>query len=145
MNNPQDPGGIPGTEVVDLHPSRRDLTSPNSAKQVRKRRQPEAQIQRALVERLAWQKPPGVWFCHIGNGGYRRLIEASIMAGLGVRRGAPDLIFIVAGRTFGLELKAPGGRLSQAQRESLARSGNGGPGSALPYILDQLAAEGGAS
>jgi hypothetical protein len=83
----------------------------------RRRAQPEAQIQRALVERLAWQKPAGVWFCHVGNGGYRRATEASIMAGLGVRRGAPDLIFIVAGRTFGLELKSPRGRLSEAQRE----------------------------
>jgi hypothetical protein len=63
-----------------------------------RRRHPEQQIQRALVERLAWQKPAGVWFCHIGNGGYRRPIEAGILAGIGVRRGAPDLIFIVAGR-----------------------------------------------
>jgi VRR-NUC domain len=58
-----------------------------------------------------------VWFCHVGNGGYRRPVEAAIMSGLGLRRGAPDLIFIVAGRTFGLELKAPGGRLSPAQRQ----------------------------
>jgi hypothetical protein len=81
------------------------------------RKRPEQLIQRALVERLAWQKPAGVWFCHIGNGGYRRPIEAAIMAGMGVRRGAPDLLFIVDGRAFGLELKSERGRLSPAQRE----------------------------
>jgi hypothetical protein len=83
---------------------------------MRKRRS-EQLIQRALVERLAWQKPPGVWWAHIGNGGYRKPIEAAIMAGLGVRRGAPDLAFVVDGRAFFIELKSERGRLSEAQRE----------------------------
>jgi hypothetical protein len=83
----------------------------------RRRAQPEQLIQRALVERLAWQKPAGVWFCHVANGGYRRPTEAAIMAGMGVRRGAPDLLFIVDGRMYGLELKSEHGRLSPAQRE----------------------------
>jgi hypothetical protein len=39
------------------------------------------------------------------------------MAGMGVRRGAPDLLFIVDGRAFGLELKSKRGTLSPAQRE----------------------------
>jgi hypothetical protein len=90
---------------------------PSTFNQIRRSRQrPEQQIQRALCERLAWQKPAGVWFCHIGNGGFRRAAEAAIMTGLGVRRGAPDLMFVVCGRAYGLELKAPGGRLSEAQR-----------------------------
>jgi hypothetical protein len=83
----------------------------------KRRKRPEQLIQRALVERLAWQRPAGVWFCHVANGGYRRPTEAAIMAGLGVRRGAPDLLFIVAGRTFGLELKSEHGRLSPVQRQ----------------------------
>jgi hypothetical protein len=83
----------------------------------KRRKRPEQLIQRALVERLAWQKPAGVWFCHIGNGGYRRPIEAAIMAGMGVRSGAPDLLFVVNGRAYGLELKAGNGRLSPTQRE----------------------------
>jgi hypothetical protein len=34
---------------------------------------------------------------------------------------------------------------SDALRKALTRTGNGGPGSALSFILDQLAAEGGAA
>jgi hypothetical protein len=67
---------------------------------MRKRRRPEQLNQRALVERLAWQKSPGVWWAHIGNGGYRKPIEAAIMAGLGIPRGAPDLAFVVDGGAF---------------------------------------------
>ncbi len=52
---------------------------------------------------------------HCPNGGARRPIEGAILKGLGVVAGVPDIIAIKDGRTYGLELKAPGGRLSDNQ------------------------------
>jgi hypothetical protein len=43
-----------------------------------------------------------------------------VLKGLGVVAGVPDIILINAGRTYGLELKADGGKLSTAQRETMA-------------------------
>jgi hypothetical protein len=59
---------------------------------------------------------PGLWWCHVPNGGYRGAIEAAIFKSLGVIAGVPDLLLIFKGKTYGLELKATkSGRLSPAQ------------------------------
>jgi VRR-NUC domain len=81
-----------------------------------RRQQPEAQIQRAVFEHLRIRPAPGVFAYHVPNGGYRRPIEGAILKSLGVVAGVPDIIAIKDGRTFALELKAPGGRLSDNQR-----------------------------
>lgn len=59
---------------------------------------------------------------HFANGGKRGRVEASILKGMGVRAGAPDLILIVPrGNSCGLamELKAPDGRLTVEQGQML--------------------------
>jgi VRR-NUC domain len=53
------------------------------------------------------------------HGGWRSPIEAATLKGMGVRPGVPDLVVIKDGLPFALELKAEGGRLSDAQREAL--------------------------
>ena len=61
-------------------------------------------------------------FYHVPNGGKRSRIEASIMKAEGVRAGMPDYHLPAArGGFIGLwiELKAPGGRLTPAQRERM--------------------------
>jgi hypothetical protein len=83
----------------------------------RRREQPERQVQRAVLDRLAWCAPAGVTWFHIPNGGYRKPVEAAIMSGLGVVAGMPDLCILHNGRAFFLELKADGGRLSPIQKE----------------------------
>jgi hypothetical protein len=90
------------------------------------RRQPEAQLQRALVEHLRWCARSDVWFCHLANGGARSPVEGAILKGLGVRPGAPDLLIVRAGQALFIECKAPGRRLSPAQVEchaALRRAG----------------------
>lgn len=60
---------------------------------------------------------------HFANGGKRGKIEACILKGMGVRRGAPDLVLLAPrGDRVGLaiELKAPDGRLSIDQAQMLA-------------------------
>jgi VRR-NUC domain len=98
--------------------------NPNLA-QVR-RHQPEQELQRAVVEHLAWRARPGVWWTHIPLGGLRSKIEAAILRGLGTTRGTPDLLIVANGRAHFLELKAPHGRVSEAQwvvHERLRRAG----------------------
>lgn len=91
-----------------------------------RRNQPEAQLQRSLVEHLRWSARGDVWWTHIPNGGWRSPIEAAIFKSLGVRPGSPDLLIVRAGQPLFLELKAPGRKLSPAQVEchdALRRAG----------------------
>jgi hypothetical protein len=91
-----------------------------------RRAQPEAQLQRSLVEHLRWRARDGVWWTHVPNGGARTAIEGAIFKGLGVRPGAPDLLIVADGKAHFLELKAPGRKLSPVQIEchdALRRAG----------------------
>jgi hypothetical protein len=78
-------------------------------------RHPEQQIQRAVLEHHKLHHAPDIFWLHVGNGGYRTPIEAKVLKSLGITAGVPDLILIRGGKTYGLELKAHGGRLSPAQ------------------------------
>lgn len=56
---------------------------------------------------------------HIPNGGYRRAFEASILKGMGVKAGCPDILIMwPIGKSAFIELKAPDskGRLSESQK-----------------------------
>src|SRR5262249_2251000 len=79
------------------------------------RARPEQQLQKTILAHLSRRGMPGLWYCHIPNGGYRGAIEAAIFKSLGVVAGAPDLLLIFNGRAYGLELKAAKGRLSPTQ------------------------------
>jgi hypothetical protein len=91
-----------------------------------RRNQPEAQLQRSLVEHLKWCARADTWFCHIPNGGARTAIEGAIFKSLGVRPGAPDLLVVRAGQALFLEVKAAGRKASPVQaecHEQLRRAG----------------------
>jgi VRR-NUC domain len=95
---------------------------------------PEAAIQKAVFQHLAAR---GVGFAfHVPNGGWRSPIEAAILKGQGVRPGVPDLIVIRDGLPFGLELKAQGGRLSDAQAEALEAMRAAGADVGVTHGLD---------
>lgn len=84
-------------------------------------RRPEELIYRAVVQHLEYRQRPGVLFTHPASGGGRSKAEAGVMKALGVRKGWPDLIGVVIDGSglnlWGLELKAPQGRLTKEQRE----------------------------
>jgi hypothetical protein len=91
-----------------------------------RRAQPEAALQRALVEHLRWHSCADVWFCHIANGGARTAIEGAIFKSLGVRAGAPDLLILRAGQPIFIECKGPGRKATPTQLEchaALRRAG----------------------
>jgi hypothetical protein len=76
----------------------------------------ERQVQRAVLQRLALQAPAGTTWFHVPNGGFRKPVEAAILKADGVVSGVPDLCIITGGRAYFLELKRPGGKLSENQK-----------------------------
>ena len=100
----------------------------------------EQQIQRAVIDHLAWRACPGVWWCHIPNGGWRSKIEASILRGQGVKSGTPDLLIIADGKAYFLELKAPRGRISPSQHECHEALCAAGARVAVAHDIDQALA-----
>jgi hypothetical protein len=97
---------------------------------------PEQGIHRVVVQHLRQRGVPGLVFTHPANGGYRTKIEGAIFKSLGVRAGVSDLLLWHAGRFFALELKAPGGRATDAQREFLADMEKAGGFTCLAEGLD---------
>jgi len=69
-------------------------------------RRPEQQVQRAVIQHLAWWPRPGVWWTHISLGGLRSKVEAAILRGLGTARGTLDVLIVPDGKAHLLELSA---------------------------------------
>jgi len=101
-----------------------------------RRNRPEDIIQRAVFEHLRVRCAPGVFAFHPPNGGWRSRIEAAILKGLGVRAGVPDVIAVKDGRTYALEIKSPGGRLTAAQNAAHAALRAAGATVLTSYSLD---------
>lgn len=108
---------------------------------MRSRARPEDQIQRAIFQHLRARKAPGVFAWHTPNGGKRKPIEASILKGLGVVAGVPDIVAIRGGHTYGLELKAEGGKPSDKQTATMAEMERAGATIALATGLDAAIAQ----
>jgi hypothetical protein len=101
-----------------------------------RRRQPEAEIQKALIAHLRARGVPNLFYMHVPNGGVRSKAEAAIFAGLGVVAGVPDLIVIRGGQIYALELKADRGRVSEVQRQTHERMQAAGATVAVACGLD---------
>ena len=101
-----------------------------------RRKNPEAQIQRAVVQHLKLRGVAGLVFFHVPNGGSRGKVEGAIFKSMGVRAGVSDLILVHAGKIFALELKAPGGRATESQLTFLSEIDAAGAFTAMPEGLD---------
>lgn len=99
-------------------------------------RRPEEALQRAIVEHLHVRGVPGLVFWHTPNGGGRSKAESGILKAMGVRPGVSDLILVHRGKIFALELKAEGGRASEAQMKFLSDIDHAGAFTAMPTGLD---------
>jgi hypothetical protein len=110
------------------------------ARPSRRRQRPEAEIQRAVCDHLRLRAHPGVLWAHCPNGGSRDVREAVHLKRMGVLAGVSDLLLWHRGVSYALELKAPGGRLSEAQLEFLARFEKAGGYSASAEGIDQALA-----
>ncbi len=77
----------------------------------------EHKIQTALCDYLAFAARPELHWFAIPNGEKRHISVASRLKSEGVRRGSPDLVFLLPGGRVGwLEMKAGKGSLSDAQK-----------------------------
>lgn len=102
------------------------------------RRDPEGDLQRALVQHLRLLAPVNVIWAHIPNGEHRSKRTGARLKALGVQRGIPDLMFVLAdGRAAFLELKARTGRLSPDQKAFGAKCEAMGVEYAVSADLDQ--------
>jgi hypothetical protein len=100
------------------------------------RRRPEQQLQKAVLEHLAWRGVPGLFVFHYPAGGWRSPIEAAIFKSLGVVAGVPDILILHERRLFALELKTEHGRLTPIQVETQARMHIAGAMVAVAIGLD---------
>jgi hypothetical protein len=76
----------------------------------------EDSLQRAVCQFLDIALPNDAMYFAVPNGGKRHPKEAARMSGLGLKKGIPDLCIIWRGRVVFVELKAPRGVQSPAQR-----------------------------
>jgi hypothetical protein len=106
-----------------------------------KRARPEDDLQRTVFKHLRTRGAPDMVAFHVPNGGLRSRIEASILKGLGVEPGIPDVFVLQPGppgfcKVTALELKSPTGRLSPAQHSMLAALGTIGAATHVSHNLD---------
>ena len=87
---------------------------------MRKRANPETEIQVAVLAHINQRGVPGLVAWHTPNGGFRTPIEAKIFKTMGVKSGIPDVFLLHGGRLYALELKAPGGKPTETQLCTLA-------------------------
>jgi hypothetical protein len=85
-----------------------------------RRRRLEQQLQKAIFAHVAARATRDSVIWHTPNGGFRSKAEAAIMAGLGVKRGLPDIFGLRAGELIAIELKSPTGCLAKHQCETIA-------------------------
>jgi len=117
-----------------------DSGSKNPIAHQARRRRAEDGIHIAVCEHLRLRAKPDVLWLHPANGGLRNPREGARFRRMGVLAGASDLLLWHQGNAFALELKAPGGRLSEAQLEFLARFNDAGGHSACAEGLDRALA-----
>lgn len=82
-----------------------------------KRNQPEAKLHRAIVQHVKLLSFNDVLWLHPPNAGIRSGIEAGYLKSLGLLPGAADLLFWRGGKSYAMEIKAAGGRLSDVQKD----------------------------
>lgn len=85
-------------------------------KAVPRRARPEEKIQRDVAKFLDAALPTDAVWWHTPNGGGRSKAEAGALKAQGVKPGVPDVVVFWRGKLICIELKAPGGYPSPAQK-----------------------------
>lgn len=75
-----------------------------------KRKHPERALQSAVAEYLTWALPAGSFFSALPGG------DGKMTRAPGYVSGLPDLMVVVDGRVYFIELKSQKGRASEAQK-----------------------------
>lgn len=84
---------------------------------------------------------PHPWLCwHTPNGGGRSKAEAGVLKAMGTMPGIPDLFVAGEGRVIGVEVKAPKGSPSPAQRDTIAALAAAGIPTVIVRSIDEAEA-----
>ena len=83
----------------------------------------EHDIQKAITNYLDLK---GVCYFAVPNGGHRHMLVAKKLKAEGVKAGVPDLAIVHNGKYYGIEVKAPKGRLSENQKLMITLLENNG-------------------
>lgn len=105
-----------------------------------KRIEKELRLHKQVAEYLRWSVPLECVWLHIPNGGKRSKKVSGEFAAMGLKAGAPDLMFVWRGRALFIELKAEGGTLSLVQRQMHAKLRLAGSIVEVCYSLDEVVA-----
>jgi hypothetical protein len=105
-----------------------------------RRRRDEQAIQRAVFQNIRVRGVPNLFAFHPANGGWRSKTEGAILKSMGVVAGTPDLIAIHDGRCYAMEIKAPGGRATEAQLAAIAALERAGAYTCVAEGLDRALA-----
>lgn len=100
----------------------------------------EDSIQRAVADLLSCAAARGVAWTHMPAGELRAKGVGGKLKGFGAQAGWPDVLLVKDGRFFGLELKAPKGRVSPAQMAAHAALIAAGAEITVAYGLDDAIA-----
>jgi hypothetical protein len=77
--------------------------------------QAEHRLQRAVAQHLTLRHAPGIWWTSIDHASRDRILNATRKA-RGVKPGIPDIIVLMRGSLYCLELKTSTGRQSPEQK-----------------------------
>lgn len=100
-------------------------------------KRPEQALQRGVAELLSVALGGVAWFSAFPAGG-GGLMRGKILKGMGLKPGVPDVLILDAGRAYWLELKAPKGTVTQAQKHCHAALGRAGCQVAVIRSLDDV-------
>jgi hypothetical protein len=95
----------------------------------------EAPIMRAVIGLLRFR---GCWVTRIEGGGKLLHRKGELTFGASEMTGLPDVLAVLRGQLFGLEVKAPGGKLSQSQLTQLQAMQRAGVRVAVVVGVDEL-------
>jgi len=76
----------------------------------------EHNIQASCIKWFRWQHPNCLIFA-VPNERKQSIIKGVRMKAIGLTAGVPDLVILIKGRMFFVEMKAPKGKLSENQKE----------------------------
>ena len=116
------------------------MPHPYQRHQKKATKRPEQVLQHSVGQFLDLALPSNAIWLHYPSGGFRRPIEAKIFRALGVRPGVPDLLVFHEGCAYGVELKASGRKLTEAQAAMHARLGACGVPCTVATTLEEVAA-----
>lgn len=102
----------------------------------RRRAQPEAELQRALITHIKVRRQPGWLIWAVPNAAKRSPRLGAELKRQGLVPGVGDLSLVHGGRYYELELKTERGRQSDAQRERAFAVHDAGGDYALAFGLD---------